>query len=102
MDRRTLDKLRRDLEDAWRSPQTADDLEALAKRCGRQPRSGKHYVWSSAFPAHRPVPIPRHGGNPGYTGHVRKTVLTALEGDIDAWEELVQLSERNGARNGGG
>lgn len=90
MDRKALDRLRMDLEAAWRSPQTAKALEDLARRCGRKPRSrGKHPMWMSAFPTHRAFPIARHGGNPTYSGHVRKVILSHLEADVDAWEELV-------------
>src|SRR5579859_1482230 len=47
MDRKKLDKLWRDLEDARRSPQTAAELESLAKMAERSTRMGKHVMWVS-------------------------------------------------------
>ena len=73
------------------------DLEALAKKCGRQPYAGgKHVMWMSIpFPQHRAFPIPRHGGDPVAGYAVRDTVLDHLEADAAAWEELINRDDGN-------
>jgi len=89
MDRKKLDQLRLDLDAARRSPQTADDLEALAIRCGRKLRTGgKHPMWITSLFPHRSFPIPRHRGN--VTPRVRKVVLDHLDADLAAWEEVIE------------
>ncbi len=95
MDRKRLDKLCAAIEAARRSPQKADDLEALAKMAGRKQESGgNHPMWISAFPQHRAFPIERHGGNPDLSPHVRKVVLNHLETDAIAWEENLTANEK--------
>ena len=99
MDRKILDRLWKELEAARRSPQTADDLEALAGTAERSIRTGgKHVMWVSPFP-HRPFPIPRHGKEP-VARHVRKVVLDALSADAAAWEEVLDRIERKQNGNG--
>jgi hypothetical protein len=89
MDRTTLDRLWADLKAARRSPQTAGDLEALAKRCGRHERAGgNHPVWVTDHFPHRPLPIERHGGNPAVPRHACKVILNGLEADLAAWEDV--------------
>ena len=98
MDQKGLDSLWEDLRAARRSPQTAGDLEALAMRCGREPRTGgKHVVWRTTLFPHRSFPIPRHKGH--VPPHVRKVVLNALEADAAAWESLMA---EGGNRDGNG
>jgi hypothetical protein len=99
MDRKRLNKLWQALEDARRSPQTAADLESLAKMAERSIRMGKHVMWVSPFP-HRPFPIPRHGKEP-VAKHVRKVVLDALSADAAAWEEFLVQTEYKQNGNGG-
>jgi hypothetical protein len=95
MDRKRLDKLWTALEAARRSPQTADDLEALATMCGRRARSGgNHPVWVTDHFPHRPVPIARHGGNRPIAPHAKKVIVAALEADAAAWEEVVMNEEK--------
>jgi hypothetical protein len=102
MDRKRLDKLRRLLEAARRSPQTADDLEALAKMCGRRVRSGgNHPVWVTDHFPHRPLPIARHGRNPAIPRHAQKVILNGLEADAVAWEEWLVENERENDNGGG-
>jgi hypothetical protein len=100
MDQRKLDRLRRDVEAAWNSPQTAADLQSLAQRCGRRERTGgKHSsIWVTDVFPHRPFPIPTHGGRDVAVG-VRKVVLAALEADLAGWEEILEATENN---NGNG
>jgi hypothetical protein len=101
MDRKSLDKVWRLLKAARRSPQTADDLEALAKMCGRRLRSGgNHPVWVTDHFPHRPLPIERHGGNTAIPQHARKVILNGLEADMVAWEELLASQNGNGGING--
>jgi hypothetical protein len=102
MNRKKLDKLWKLLEAARRSPQTADDLEALAKMCGRRLRpGGNHPVWVTDYFPHRPLPIERHGGNPAIPMHARKVILNGLEADAAAWEELLSQREERKSGNGG-
>ena len=101
MDERKLDRLRRDVETAWNSPQAAADLQSLAQRCGRRERTGgKHSSISvtDVFPRKNRVPIPTHGGRDVAVG-VRKVVLAALEADLAGWEEILEATENN---NGNG
>jgi hypothetical protein len=105
MDRNKLDKIAKEIEAARHSPQTELALVDLAKRCGREMRTGgKHPMWvSPAFPHHRPFPISCHGGNPTVHPHVRKVILGHLEADIAAWQEVLDRAEegRPGNENGG-
>ena len=101
MDRKKLEQLWDDLEDAWRSPQTAADLAVLAKRCGRELKSGaNHPMWHSRFPEHRAFPLASHGGNPTLGHHIRKVVLTALGADWEAWAEIVEAEEKKRPKDG--
>jgi predicted RNase H-like HicB family nuclease len=86
MNRKKLNRIWQDIEAARRTLPKLADLEALAKRCGRKASGGgKHMMWTStAFPQHRPFPIPRHGGNPEATYTVRDSVLDMLEADAAA------------------
>jgi hypothetical protein len=53
-------------------------------------------MWVSTFPKHRPFPIGRHGGNPDLSPHVKKVILNHLETDAAAWEEWLEMNEKNG------
>lgn len=65
-------------------------------------------MWLSAFQAHRPFPIGRHGGDPEVSPHVKKVVLGLLEADAAAWEDwrdaqgLDDTEENDGGNNGHG
>jgi hypothetical protein len=90
MNRRKLKKLWREISDARRKPQKADDLERLARMAERMEYAGaNHPMWQSFFFAHRAFPIPRHGGNSEVGDYVQKVVLDHLEMDAAAWEEIV-------------
>lgn len=90
MDSRKLAKLRGELESKRRSPQTARDLESLAKRLGRrrEGKRGKEPVWVSESFCLFPVSIPHHGNRDIPTGTKNK-ILDQLEGDILEWETLL-------------
>lgn len=101
MDRKKLDRVRRAIEDARRSAQTENDLRALAKMCGRTTYGGgNHPMWQSAFPRHRPFPIPCHGGNPYVSPRVRKIVLDHLEADATAYEEILEAENKRDGNGG--
>ena len=101
MDRKKLDKLWRELGSAWNSPQTAGDLQRIARRAERRERvGGKHQsMWVTDHFAHRPFPIPTHGNKDVSIG-VRNVVLNALEADAAAWEDFLGDSEK--VENGDG
>ena len=87
MNRRRLDRIKRLLEQARRSPQKARDLEALARMLGRrQDKRGKEPTWvHDELPVY-PLSIPHHGGRDLKPG-TRNNILNALEDDVMAWEE---------------
>ena len=99
MNRRKLDKLKRELTQMRRSPQKARDLEGLARKLGRkQVKRGKEPTWESPFPELFPLSIPHHGGKGIATG-TKSSILDQLEGDVLAWEEC--LDEENNQETGG-
>jgi hypothetical protein len=101
MNRKALDKLWSALEAARKSPQTAADLEALARMCGRRERvGGNHPIWITDHFAHRPLPIPRHGGNRNVAPYAKKVILNGLEADAAAWEDILTGGRRNGGTDG--
>jgi hypothetical protein len=104
MDRKKLDNLWKSIAAARQRPQKGSDLEALARMAERKLRSGSnHPMCWSFFPRHRAFPIERHGGNPDLSPHVRKVVLTHLEADAAAFEDLLAATETsngNGNENG--
>src|SRR5262245_10410261 len=64
MDRKKLDKLKRELAHLRRSPQRALALQGLAKKLGRKSvKRGKEPMWESTeFPQLFVLAIPDHGG----------------------------------------
>jgi hypothetical protein len=103
MDRKTLDGIWAALKLARRSQQTAGDLEALAKQCGRRMRpGGNHPVWVTDYFPHRPLPIGRHGGNPPIPSHAKKVILNGLEADAAAWEDVLSNGQTNDDQKNGG
>jgi len=97
MNRKTLDKLKRELASCRRSQQKAADLESLARRLGRKPvKRGKEPMWESTEFDHLfPISIPHHGGRDLAPG-TRKSILNDLEDDILAWEERLDEEEAEG------
>lgn len=94
MNQRKLEKLRGVLASMRRSPQKARDLEKVAEQLGRRKvKRGKEPVWeSSQFAELFPLAIPHHGGRDLAPG-TRNSILTQLDDDLLAWEEL--LKERD-------
>lgn len=90
MNRRKLDKLKRELEQLRRSPQKAIALQSLAKRLGRKRvKRGKEPMWEShEFAQLYPLSIPDHGGRDLATG-TKNSILDQLEEDILCWEERI-------------
>lgn len=101
MDRKKLDRLWRESSAAWNSPQTSGDLQSLALLAERRERTGgKHSsMWVTDHFPHRPFPIPTHGNKEVSIG-VRKVVLSALEADAAAWEDVLEKIEQS--KNGTG
>jgi hypothetical protein len=89
MNRKRLDKLKREIALARRSPQKAADLERFARRLGRRSvkKRGKEPMWESAeFDDLFVLSIPHHGGRDLAPG-TQRSILDQLEDDILAWEE---------------
>jgi len=101
MDRKKLDKLWAAIADARKTQQSAGDLQALARKAGRRERTGgKHSsMWVTDHFPHRAFPIPTHGSDDVSIG-VRKVILSALENDAAAWEDLLEAEEKQ--KNGNG
>jgi hypothetical protein len=101
MDTKKFRKLVRELEDLRRTSPKALAIERLAKKLGRvKVNRGKEPTWvSEAFPALRPLSIPRHGGKDLSPG-VKNTVLAQLEGDLFAWEAQIEANEKGHGQDG--
>ena len=92
MNRNRLNKIRRELAQARRSPQRAADVESLAKRLGRKrnTKRGKEPVWESQrFPYLFPLAIPHHGGRDLPIG-TKNNILDQLESDVNEWDALLE------------
>jgi len=83
MDRKGLDKIRREMDSLRRSPQSASALERLARRLGRRPvKRDKHPMWESTeFDDLYALSIPHHAGR-GLAPGTRKSILDQLEEDV--------------------
>lgn len=102
MDRRKLDRVRREAESLRGSQAKARELQRLAVRLGRKKVDrGKHPMYESgAFPHLRPLSIPNHKGRDMPSG-TQNNILNQLEDDLDAWDETLSKQERgDGSRNG--
>jgi hypothetical protein len=92
MNRRKLDKLKRELAQCRRGSRKAADLEGLATRLGRKKWSGKRGkepIWVSAeFDDLHPLSIPHHGGRDLAIG-TQRSIIDQLEDDVLAWEEML-------------
>jgi hypothetical protein len=103
MNRKNLNKLRRELAHLRRSPQKAATLESLARRLGRKlVKRGKEPMWENTeFGDLFVLSIPRHGGRDLSLG-VQRSILDQLEDDVFAWEEWLGDDEEaeNEGRNG--
>jgi hypothetical protein len=106
MNRKNLNKVRRELAQLRRSPQKAATRESLAGRLGRKlVKRGKEPMWENTeFGELFVLSIPRHGGRDLSQG-VQKSILDQLEDDVLAWEERLGDDEddkeaENEGRNG--
>lgn len=88
MNRKKLDKIKREIAQARRSPQKARDLEGLARRLGRKEvKRGKEPVWENQdLEEVYPLAIPHHG-NKDIPPGTRNNILNSLEDDVLGWEE---------------
>jgi hypothetical protein len=96
MDRKTLDKLRAELEGMKGVPQRGSDVASLAERLGRKRvNRGKEPTFESDLDI--PVlTIPMHGSRTLKKGTQRK-ILIQLEDDFIAWERKFDYEERYAA-----
>jgi hypothetical protein len=80
MNRKNLNKVRRELAKLRRSPQKPAALESLAGRLGRKlVKRGKEPMWENAeFGELFVLSIPRHGGRDLSPG-VQRSILDQLE-----------------------
>jgi hypothetical protein len=97
MNRRKLDKLRRELAALRRSPQRAAALERLARKLGRRlVKRGKEPMWESVEFDHLfALAIPHHGGR-DLAPKTQQSILDNLENDLFAWEERLGDDEEAG------
>lgn len=88
MNRKTLNKLWREIKALRGTSIKAIAIQRVAKKLGRQKvKRGKEPTWESVeFPFLRPLTIPNHGGKDLSPG-VKNSVLNQLEDDLLAWEE---------------
>jgi hypothetical protein len=91
MNRKRLNKIKREIAQARRAPQKARQLEELAQRLGRKMVTrGKEPVWESqAFNDLFPLAIPRHGGRDLAPG-TQRSILDQLEDDVAAWDQVLE------------
>jgi hypothetical protein len=99
MNRKKLDKLKRELAQLRRSPQKANDLQSLAKRLGRKlVKRGKEPMWESVeFAELYPLAIPDHGGGRDLAIGTKNSILDQLEEDVLAWEGRIEDDEADDA-----
>jgi hypothetical protein len=96
MDRKTLDKLRAELEGMRGAPQTGGDIEGLARRLGRKRvNRGKEPTFESDFDI-PPITVPMHGSRNLKKG-TQHNILIQLEDDLIAWEQKFDYEERYAA-----
>jgi hypothetical protein len=102
MDRKSLAKLRRDLQALRHSQPKSAHLQRLARRLGRRKEDrGKHPIYASeAFPHLRPLSIPDHKGRDLPPG-TKNSILNQLEEDLDAWDTALSEPERENEGRGG-
>jgi hypothetical protein len=97
MNRKRLNKLKRQLFQLRRTSVRAADVEALAIELGRMKRKGKRSkepTWvSTEFGNLFPLAIPHHGSRDLTIG-TKNSILSQLELDIAEWEQ--RLYEKDG------
>jgi hypothetical protein len=93
MDRKALEKLRKEFEAMREVPQRGSDVANLAERLGRKKvNRGKEPTYESEFDI--PVlTIPMHGSKNLKKG-TQKSIFIQLEDDFIAWEQKLDYEER--------
>lgn len=90
MDRKKLDRIKRSIEQARRSPQKARGLESIAKQLGREKvNRGKEPTWESPLPGRPPLSIPHHGGGRDIPIGTRNSILDFLEDDVFVLQDIL-------------
>jgi hypothetical protein len=96
MNRKRLNKFKRQLHQLRRSSARASDVEALAFKLGRKKREGKRSkepTWlSTEFDNLPPLSIPHHGGRDLPIG-TKNSILSQLEDDIAEWEQRLDVED---------
>jgi hypothetical protein len=91
MDRRKLDKLRKQVEELRKKGGIkSSELESLARALGRVPfKRGKEPTWvNKTFLGLRPLSIPHHGSK-DLNRITANLILDQLEQDIEIFEECI-------------
>lgn len=89
MNAKKLRKIRGDIQALRQGSPNARDLEKIAKQVGRNKvNRGKEPTWECREPPMRPLSIPHHGGAALPRG-TKNSILDALDGDCDAWEDYL-------------
>jgi hypothetical protein len=91
MDRRKLDKLRKQVDELRKKGGIkSSELESLARALGRVPfKRGKEPTWvNKTFPDLRPLSIPHHGSK-DLNRITVNLILDQLEQDIEKFEECI-------------
>ena len=103
MDRRRLERIRREAASLRGSQAKARELERLAVRLGRtKVARGKHPMYESKTFLHlRPLSIPNHKGRDMPSG-TKNSILNQLEDDLEAWDEALSKQERGDGRGNDG
>src|SRR4051794_38817850 len=101
MTRKRLNKLKREMVQARRSPQKAIDLRRFAQALGRKKViRGKEPTWESKELDVFALTIPNHGGKDIPIG-TKNSILNALEDDVLAWEEKLGEEDDEEESDGG-
>jgi predicted RNA binding protein YcfA (HicA-like mRNA interferase family) len=97
MNRKKLEKLRREIEQRRASPQKATAIERLARKLGRRKvKRGSEPTWESDLPGVYPMGIPHHG-NKDLAPGTRNNILNQLEEqDLAAWEAKLSSNGHDG------
>src|SRR2546428_447798 len=98
-----LRKLRREVSRLRAGTPNVGQLQRLARKLGRKLfKRGKEPTWvNTQLPGTRPLSIPDHPSIPRPTA---QSILSDLESDLFAWEEILEAQRRQqeGARHGKG
>jgi len=97
MDRKKLNKIKKELLQARRGSRKAADLQSLARQLGRQGagKRGKEPMWESKeFPSLFVLSIPKHGGRDIPLG-TKNSILDQLEDDVLEWENRLDELEND-------